>query len=59
MEQIIKIWNQRMHFSQHDKDMNLNTAIILFISTIFLNSCADYKVDRKIQRKENQKRNKI
>ena len=26
--------------------MNLNTIVLLFISTIFLNSCADYKTQK-------------
>ena len=34
--------------------MNLNTIGLLLISTIFLNSCADYKTDRIIQKKEKQ-----
>ena len=34
--------------------MNLNTIVLLLISTIFLNSCADYKTDRTIKKKEKQ-----
>ena len=34
--------------------MNLNTIVLLFISTIFLNSCADYKTDRTTKKKEKQ-----
>ena len=34
--------------------MNLNTIVLLLISTIFLNSCADYKTDRTTKRKEKQ-----
>ena len=34
--------------------MNLNTIVLLLISTIFLNSCADYKTDRITQKKEKQ-----
>ena len=32
--------------------MNLNTIVLLLISTIFLNSCADYKTDRTLKKKE-------
>ena len=32
--------------------MNLNKILLLIISTIFLNSCADYKTDRITQKKE-------
>ena len=32
--------------------MNLNTIVLLLISTIFLNSCADYKTDRTTTKKE-------
>ena len=32
--------------------MNLNTIVLLLISTIFLNSCADYKTDRIAPKKE-------
>jgi len=32
--------------------MNLNTIVLLLISTIFLNSCADYKTDRITEKKE-------
>ena len=34
--------------------MNLNTIVLLLISTIFLNSCADYKTDRTTKKKEKQ-----
>ena len=34
--------------------MNLNTIVLLIISTIFLNSCADYKTDRITPKKEKQ-----
>ena len=34
--------------------MNLNTIVLLLISTIFLNSCADYKTDRTLKKKEKQ-----
>ena len=34
--------------------MNLNTIVLLLISTIFLNSCADYKTDRATKKKEKQ-----
>ena len=34
--------------------MNLSAIIFLLISTIFLNSCADYKTDRIVQKKEKQ-----
>ena len=34
--------------------MNLNTIVLLLISIIFLNSCANYKTDRIIQKKEKQ-----
>ena len=34
--------------------MNLNKILLLLISTIFLNSCADYKTDRITQKKEKQ-----
>ena len=34
--------------------MNLNTIVLLLISTIFLNSCADYKTDRITKKKEKQ-----
>ena len=34
--------------------MNLNTIVLLLISTIFLNSCADYKTDRTTEKKEKQ-----
>jgi len=34
--------------------MNLNTIVLLLISTIFLNSCADYKTDRTSKKKEKQ-----
>ena len=34
--------------------MNFNTIVLLLISTIFLNSCADYKTDRTTKKKEKQ-----
>ena len=34
--------------------MNLNTIVLLLISTLFLNSCADYKTDRTTKKKEKQ-----
>ena len=34
--------------------MNLNTIVLLLISTIFLSSCADYKTDRTTKKKEKQ-----
>ena len=34
--------------------MNLNTIVLLLISTIFLNSCADYNSDRITKKKEKQ-----
>ena len=34
--------------------MNLNTIVLLLISTIFLNSCADYKTDRTTKKKKKQ-----
>ena len=34
--------------------MNLNTIVLLLISTIFLNSCADYKTDRTTKKMEKQ-----
>ena len=34
--------------------MNLNTIVLLLISTIFLNSCADYKTDRTTKKDEKQ-----
>ena len=34
--------------------MNLNTIVLLLISTIFLNSCADYPTDRTTKKKEKQ-----
>ena len=34
--------------------MNLNTIVLLLISTIFLNSCADYKTDGTTKKKEKQ-----
>ena len=34
--------------------MNLNTIVLLLISTIFLHSCADYKTDRTTKKDEKQ-----
>ena len=34
--------------------MNLNTIVLLLISTIFLSSCADYKTDRTTKKEEKQ-----
>ena len=52
MEQISKVWNQRLHFGTDDKSMNLTKKIILLCTILLLGACADYKTDKPKHVKE-------
>ena len=54
MEQIIKIWNKRLHFSKYDKNMNFNKIILLLVFLLKLSACADYKTTRTIPNDQKQ-----
>ena len=50
MEQIIKIWNKRLHISKKDIDMSFNKILVLIFLTFLINSCADYKTTKNIEK---------